>query len=175
MQTNSITNFKEKPLNSMAYLSKQNVSFFPFNNIKSTKALIKKHNWTKQQMTKLYHQKQNNIQIQNVTNSYLTYMSVLKTNAQWEISPEYLKNKKYNISLREIVPTKRIFDNVLLKFEKDNAFYAEISPNVKNVNEMQTSEDRKSFETQLQSVFDVLRNDVCLYIVHRNCLELYKT
>lgn len=159
----------------MAYLSKQNVSFFPFNNIKSTKALSKKHNWTKQQMIKLYHQKQNNIQIRNVTNSYLTYMSVLKTNAQWEISPEHLKNKKYNIPFREIVPAKRIFDNILLKFEKDNAFYAEISPNVKNVNEMQTSEDRKSFETQLQSVFDILRNDVCLYIVHRNCLELYRT
>lgn len=158
----------------MAYLSRQNVLFSSFNNIKSSKALNKKHNWTKQQIIKLY-QKQNKSQIQNVTNSYLTYMSVLKTNTQWEISPEHLKNK-YNIPFREVIPAKRIFDNnVLFKSEKDKIFYAEISPNIKNVNEMQTSEDRKSFETQLQSVFDVLRNDVCLYIVHRNCLELYKT
>lgn len=159
----------------MAYLSRQNVLFSSFNNIKSSKTLNKKHNWTKQQMIKLYYQKQNNIQIQNVTNSYLTYTSVLKTDTQWEISPEHLKNK-YNVPFKEMVPAKRIFNNdVLFKSEKDKIFYAEISPNVKNVNEMQTSEDRKSFETQLQSVFDVLRNDVCLYIVHRNCLELYKT
>ncbi|PBC30546.1 uncharacterized protein LOC107997026 [Apis cerana] len=172
-QTNSITNFKEKPLNSMAYLSRQNVLFSSFNNIKSSKTLNKKHNWTKQQMIKLYYQKQNNIQIQNVTNSYLTYTSVLKTDTQWEISPEHLKNK-YNVPFKEMVPAKRIFNNdVLFKSEKDKIFYAEISPNVKNVNEMQTSEDRKSFETQLQSVFDVLRNDLPLLFVQSMNYSIY--
>ncbi|XP_050577876.1 uncharacterized protein LOC126916273 [Bombus affinis] len=169
-QGSSIINDREKHLNSTVHLLSQNEPAVFNANIESHKN--KKYNWTKQRIIKLHKQKQMNTQMQSVINLDLD-MALLTNNTQWEKSFLNLRNKSFYLPYTKMVMTKRISDNVLLSSQKDGILYTETAPNVRNVNEMQPSEDRNPIESNLQNVFDILRKDLPLLFVKQLDYGIY--
>lgn len=170
-QRSSIINDREKHLYSTVQSLNQNEPAVFNANIESHKN--KKYNWTKQRIIKLHKQKQTNTQMKSVINLDLD-MTLLKNNTQWEKSFLNLRNKSFYLPHTKMVMTKRISDNLLLtSSQKDGVLYTETAPNVRNVNEMQPTEDRDPIESNLQNVFDILRKDLPLLFVKQMDYEIY--
>ncbi|OAD56991.1 hypothetical protein WN48_02790, partial [Eufriesea mexicana] len=94
-------------------------------------------------------------------------------NAQYEKSFVKLKNKIPNLSCIEMTPVKETFYNVLSKSTKNEILYKKVYPNMQNKSEMQTSENHKSFKTQLQNVYDILREDLPLLFTRSLNSKIY--
>lgn len=155
----------EKVVQSVVPFSSENASSIVYDaNIESkSKHSRKKHNWTKHQTVKLHEQRQI-----SVINPDSINVRALENYAHSGRSLINLNNKNPNSSYSKIISSTRVFNNVLLNSGREHCLYTEISPNVQNLNEKQPSEDRKPSETQLQNVFDVLREDVCIFAIQRN-------
>lgn len=166
-------NSKEKSSKSIVPVSRQNVPvvFISAISIKRSKALSKKYNYTKHQIPKLHQQRQINIQTLNMLDTESTSKNLLKNNADWERTIANLQNK--DSAFLHVESTKRIFNHALPNTERENILYADVSPSVQNVNETQPSEDRKPSEAQLQSIFDILREDLPLLFVKPMDYRIY--
>ncbi|XP_076756022.1 uncharacterized protein LOC143426436 [Xylocopa sonorina] len=172
---NSTINYKPKHLNSVALLLNRNVPVAYVNNIiKRPKALNKKYNGTKHQIMKLQQQRQTNVQTLYVVVPDVTNINLLSKNTRWEQSLTNSENKGPKISgIGKIPSAKRILDNVSPNREKDSILCSAISQNVQNVNEIQPSEDGKPPNAQLQTVFDVLREDLPLLFITQMNYTIY--
>ncbi|XP_017887301.1 uncharacterized protein C6orf136 homolog isoform X2 [Ceratina calcarata] len=139
---------------------------------------------TRRQVTNIDHQlpkhvksslfleeRQINIQTLNMLDTDSSSKNLLKNNADWERTITNLQNK--DLAFLYIEPAKRIFCHALPNSERKNVLYSNVSPSIQNVNETQPSEDRKPSEAQLQSIFDILREDLPLLFVKPMDYRIY--
>ncbi|CAK9810446.1 Uncharacterized protein C6orf136 homolog [Anthophora plagiata] len=155
--TNVGINSKEKSLNSAVPLLNQNVpGVFLDTNIERLKVLSKNYNETEHQTVKLQQQRLMNVHSSNdVTN-----MTVFKNNTQCKKSFTSLKDKNFNLPCTETILAKNIFNNASSDSQKEGILYTEVSPNVQNEYDKQPSEDRNSPETELQTIFNILSEEL---------------
>ncbi|CAK9812915.1 Uncharacterized protein C6orf136 homolog [Anthophora quadrimaculata] len=76
-------------------------------------------------------------------------------------------------SSNEILLTENIFNNASSDSQKEGILYTEVSPNVQNEHDKQPSEDRNSSETQLQSIFNILSEDLPFLFVKPMNYKIY--
>ncbi|CAK9821762.1 Uncharacterized protein C6orf136 homolog [Anthophora retusa] len=169
--TNVGINSKEKSLNSAVPLLNQNVSgVFLGTYIEKPKVLSKKYNETEYQTVKLQEQRLMNVYS---TNGDVRNITVLKNNTQSKKSLTSLKDKNFNLPCTEILLAENIFNNASYDSQKKGILYTEVSPNVQNEHDKQPSEDRNSPETQLQSVFNILSEDLPFLFVKPMDYRIY--